>query len=439
MNVALIGPTCSGKTTCASRLYGRYGLRHLSTGQVLRENRDQQTALGILTRKYMEAGELVPDEIINAMIEEAVRKAPAGQGLLLDGFPSTLYQALFLNDLFLSTRRRLDAVILLDIPAPVVFNRAAKRLPHRTDDRPETLQNRLQVFRRTTGPVINFYRQGHRLCYLDANVPIEAEAAAISQLLDQIQGGTLRTILNATENQLVDKLLTEPTHAEVTALQPSLDIVFMGAPGSGKGTHATFLAEHLKLPRIATGELFRENLKADTVLGRIAHNYLDRGELVPDDITEAMIRERLGRPDAREGFILDGFPRTLPQAQSLDDIMLDLNRKLDSAIYLVMSDEEIVNRIAGRLLCPVCQAAYHIRDKKPKVDNLCDHDGTPLIRREDDDPATVQARLKSFHAQTMPVIQYYHKAGLLKEVPSSGPVLEVKEAVKTIVKNTPRR
>ena len=439
MNVALVGPTCAGKTTCASILCQTFELRHLSTGQVLRENRSQQTALGILTRKYVEMGELVPDEIINAMIEEAVRKTAPDQGLMLDGFPSTLYQARFLDELFKTTGRALDAVVWMQIPETLVFDRAARRLTRRPDDRPEILRHRLQVFRRTTGPVLDYYHQQNRLHYLEASGSVESVSSTLADIFRQIHQHTFQPRVEAAQQALLESLLSKPDAGRTAAFEPSLDIIVMGAPGSGKGTRASFLAEHLQIPHIATGDLFRENFSGDSILGKIAQTYIDRGELVPDDVTEAMVRERLNRPDAHEGYILDGFPRTLSQAEALDEIMEELKRKVDCVVFVVVPDEEIVRRISGRRLCPVCQASYHVDFKKPKVDNVCDADGSPLFQREDDDPQTVRSRLKVFHGQTMPVIDYYRQAGLLMEVPGSGDMAQMKQAMLSVVKQIKRR
>lgn len=425
MNVALVGPTCAGKTTCANRLEGPYGLRHLSTGQLLRENWAEQTALGILTRKYVERGELAPDEIINAMIESALRKIPIDNGLLLDGFPSTLYQARFLDELFEQTGRNLDAVILMQVDEATVFERSARRAEGRPDDRPEILHRRLQLFARTTGPVLDFYRKSGRLAYLDASGSVEAVTAQLEEMFDRIQAGQFTARLTPDQEQILDNLIAEPARTPVKVARPSLDMVLMGGPGSGKGTHSAFLAKQLHIPHIATGNLFRENLSDDTILGKIAHTYIDRGELVPDDVTEAMVRERLSRNDTEQGFILDGFPRTLPQANALDEIMDDLKRRLDTVFYLVVPDEEIIERISGRRICPLCQTPYHIVYNPPKVDQLCDHDGAMLYQRDDDDAETIRARLKVFHGQTMPVIDYYRKAGLLVEITGSGEVDEV--------------
>lgn len=433
MNIALVGPTCAGKTTCATRLCSQFQLRHLSTGQVLRENWAGQTALGLLTRKYVERGELVPDEIINAMIEEAIRKLGPEQGVLLDGFPSTLYQVLFLEELFRETGRVLDAVILMHVPDSVVLVRASKRVPARPDDRPGTLRRRLQVFRRTTGPVLEFYRRGERLVFLEALGSIESVQAAVAGLVSRLRAGGAAPALNDQQTRTLDEILVEPAWEKATVLQPSLDFLILGAPGSGKGTHAGFLSQYLGVPHLPTGNLFRDHLKGNTILGRIARSHIELGELVPDDVTEAMVRERLNRPDLGEGFILDGFPRTVAQAKALDEILEDMCRNLAGAIYLSVPDEEIITRLSGRFYCPSCQNTYHAQHQPPKTAGLCDHDQTPLQQRDDDTPETVRARLKVFHGQTLPVVDHYRQAGLIIEVPAVGEVAEVDEALAAVM------
>ncbi len=433
MNIVLVGPTCAGKTTCAARLCGHFGLRHLSTGHLLRENWANQTALGLLTRRHVERGELVPDEIINAMLEEAVRKLDPGQGLLLDGFPSTLYQTLFLESLFRETKRNLDAVLLLHTSDSVVFMRAARRVPVRPDDQPGTIRRRLRVFRRTTGPVLEFYRRGQKLAFVDATGSIESVSAALAGLLARIEKHEFSPALTPSQDRILDEIQAEPVWQRMAGGQTGHDFVILGGPGSGKGTHAGFLAKYLGVTHVPTGNLFRENLKEQTILGRIANSYIENGELVPDDVTEAMVRERLNRSDLQEGFILDGFPRTLPQAKALDDILGDMSRQLAGAIYLAVRDEEIIRRISGRRFCPTCQASYHVEYNKPKVEGVCDQDATALIQREDDDPETVKARLKVFHGQTMPVVDYYQQAGLLIEVPAEGEVGEVDQLLGTML------
>lgn len=214
-----------------------------------------------------------------------------------------------------------------------------------------------------------------------------------------------------------------------------MDIVLIGAPGSGKGTQAEKLSKRLGLPHIASGDLFRENLKNETELGKLAKTYMDRGELVPDDVTEAMIRERLSRSDTREGFILDGFPRTLPQAEALTEIMNSMRRQLDGVLYVKVSDEEIVKRLSGRIICRECQFPFHkiYNPFKTCPYNKCE--GQYLYQRDDDKPETVRARLKTFYKQTAPLVDYYEKAGLLIKVDGEGDLPEVTERMMAAVES----
>lgn len=208
-------------------------------------------------------------------------------------------------------------------------------------------------------------------------------------------------------------------------VRPSSDFVLLGAPGSGKGTQAVRLAAEFHLPHIATGDLFRDNLRAATPLGLLAKAYMDRGELVPDDITEAMVEERLGRADARNGFILDGFPRSVPQAQALTEMLAREHRRLAGVIHLRVPDDAIVMRLSGRMICRQCQAPYHSFFKAPKRPGVCDTCGGELYQRGDDTADTVRNRLATFHAQTEPLIAHYRTAGLLHEIDGSNDVNEV--------------
>ncbi|MGV3754949.1 MAG: adenylate kinase [Verrucomicrobiota bacterium] len=213
-----------------------------------------------------------------------------------------------------------------------------------------------------------------------------------------------------------------------------MNLVLLGGPGSGKGTQAESLSREFNLPHIATGDLFRENLKNDTDLGRLAKGYMNRGELVPDEVTEAMVRERLARPDTAPGFVLDGFPRTLPQAMALADILHRFRRHLTGVIYIAVSDEAIVQRLSGRWICQNCQAPYHLQFKPPTKAGTCDLCGGPLIQRDDDNATTVRSRLKTFHAQTEPLIEHYAKAGLLHKVQGENAVKEVTSQSVSIIR-----
>ncbi|MBO6101774.1 MAG: adenylate kinase [Opitutales bacterium] len=196
------------------------------------------------------------------------------------------------------------------------------------------------------------------------------------------------------------------------------NIILLGAPGSGKGTRAVVLSEVLGVPQIATGDLFRKNLKLMTEIGKVAKGYIDRGELVPDEVTAAMLRQRLEEPDAQNGFILDGFPRSVNQAKILDGLLAQKGAKINSVIYIKVDDEEIVKRLSGRMICSKCQAPYHKIDNKPKREGVCDKCGGELVVRDDDNPDTIRKRLKVFHETTFPLVELYPKSGILSEIKS---------------------
>lgn len=204
-----------------------------------------------------------------------------------------------------------------------------------------------------------------------------------------------------------------------------MNIVLFGAPGSGKGTQAERLCKELNLIHVASGDLFRENLNNKTGLGQLAKTYMDKGQLVPDDVTVAMVKERLSRPDARAGVVFDGFPRTLPQAKALDEAMAQMGRQVDGVLYIMVSDDEVVRRLSGRLICRECQTPFHkiFNPFKSCPFNKCE--GEYLYQRDDDKPETVRARLQTFHRQTKPLIEYYRQAGLLVEVEGEGDVAGV--------------
>jgi len=207
-------------------------------------------------------------------------------------------------------------------------------------------------------------------------------------------------------------------------------LVLLGPPGSGKGTQAERLKEQLGLPHVASGELFRENVGNETELGLLAKEYMDRGQLVPDDVTIAMVRERLQRPDCDDGVILDGFPRTLAQAQALDKMLAGTGRTLAGVLYINVPDKETVRRLSGRWICGQCQTPYHVVFSPPGDEGVCDECGGELYQRDDDRPETVRARLRVYHQQTAPLIDYYRRArpsagsgrSLLVEVDGAGDI-----------------
>jgi adenylate kinase len=194
-------------------------------------------------------------------------------------------------------------------------------------------------------------------------------------------------------------------------------VVLLGPPGAGKGTQAKIISEKMGLPHISSGDIFRENLKNQTELGALAKGYMDRGELVPDDVTIAMIRERLSRSDCSAGALLDGFPRTPAQAAALDAMLVDIGGKVNWAPYINVAEDELVQRLTGRWTCRVNPAhIYNIKSNPPAKPGICDLDGGELYQRDDDKEDTVKNRIQVYFKQTMPLIEYYRKAGVLVEV-----------------------
>ena len=195
-----------------------------------------------------------------------------------------------------------------------------------------------------------------------------------------------------------------------------MKIIMLGAPGAGKGTQAIRIAEKLGIPHISTGDIFRANIKNNTPLGQKAKSYMDQGLLVPDELTCDLVTDRIVKEDCQGGYILDGFPRTIPQAEALDKALEKLGTSIDFAIDVDVPDEAIVSRMGGRRACTGCGATYHVVFNPPKTEGVCDHCGEKLILRDDDRPETVQKRLDVYHSQTQPLISYYDAKGILRTV-----------------------
>ncbi len=202
-------------------------------------------------------------------------------------------------------------------------------------------------------------------------------------------------------------------------------LILLGAPGAGKGTQAKLLQEKLKIPQISTGDMLRAAKQAKTPLGLEAESYMNAGKLVPDEVVIGLIRERLKNPDTAQGFILDGFPRTVAQAEALSQVLGELGRKLDVVLNLEVPEQELVERLTGRRTCPNCGAGYHLKFSPPKHDEICDRCGTALIQREDDREDTIRHRLKVYNDQTAPLVKYYEKTGQLKPRAGIGSTDEV--------------
>lgn len=187
------------------------------------------------------------------------------------------------------------------------------------------------------------------------------------------------------------------------------NIILLGAPGAGKGTQAETICEHLNIPTISTGNIIREALKSGTEMGKKAKSYLDEGKLVPDEVVIGIVRDRLAQDDCKNGFVLDGFPRTIPQAEALDQMGVVIDKVID----LQVADEDVIQRMSGRRICEKCGASYHMRYNKPRVEGVCDKCAGTLVQRKDDHPDTVKERLKVYHEQTEPLEEYYRKKGKL--------------------------
>ena len=195
-----------------------------------------------------------------------------------------------------------------------------------------------------------------------------------------------------------------------------MKIIMLGAPGAGKGTQAKQIAAKYEIPHISTGDIFRANIKEGTALGMEAKSYMDKGQLVPDELTVKILLDRVSKDDCKNGYVLDGFPRTIPQADVLDKAVSELNDKIDYAINVDVKDDNIIRRMSGRRACLNCGATYHIVNVPPKKEGICDTCGSELVIRDDDKEETVKARLLAYHEQTQPLIDYYNNKGILKEV-----------------------
>ncbi len=212
-----------------------------------------------------------------------------------------------------------------------------------------------------------------------------------------------------------------------------MKIIMLGAPGAGKGTQAEMICEKYSLPHISTGDIFRANIKNGTELGVEAKKYMDQGLLVPDELTVKILLDRVAKDDCKNGYVLDGFPRTIPQAEVLDEALTKLGDKVDFAINVDVPDENIINRMSGRRACVTCGATYHIAYAPTKVEGVCDKCGSELILRDDDKPETVKNRLDVYHKQTQPLIDFYSNKGILKEVDGTVNMQDVFAAIVSIL------
>ncbi len=212
-----------------------------------------------------------------------------------------------------------------------------------------------------------------------------------------------------------------------------MKIIMLGAPGAGKGTQAKLIAEKYNIPHISTGDIFRANIKEGTELGKEAKQYMDKGQLVPDELTVRILLDRVAKDDCKNGYVLDGFPRTIPQAEVLDTEVAKLGDKIDFAIDVAVPDENIIKRMSGRRSCPGCGRTYHIVHIPPKKEGICDDCGKELVLRDDDKPETVKSRLDVYHKQTQPLIDYYSKQNILRTVDGTKDMDDVFTAITALL------
>jgi adenylate kinase len=214
---------------------------------------------------------------------------------------------------------------------------------------------------------------------------------------------------------------------------PELNLILFGPPGAGKGTQADRLKDDFQLPFISTGDMLRQNVRDETELGRKAKSYMDAGELVPDELIVAMAADRLGEQDARDGFILDGFPRTIDQADALDRQLSEMGRRITAALLIDVPDENVIQRLSGRRMCVKNGHNYHIELNRPKHEGVCDLDGSRLIQRDDDKPEVIKKRLSVYHEQTEPLVEHYEAVGLLRRIDGTRDPADVHDHIRAVI------
>jgi adenylate kinase len=212
-----------------------------------------------------------------------------------------------------------------------------------------------------------------------------------------------------------------------------LNLILFGPPGAGKGTQAERLRKDFELPYIATGDMLRANVKDETELGKKAKEYMDAGDLVPDELIVAMAADRLSQDDAQDGFILDGFPRTIEQAQALDKQLSDLGRRVTAALLVDVPDEEVIRRLSGRRMCVKAGHNYHVEFDPPKHEGVCDQDGSRLVQREDDKPEVIENRLRVYHEKTKPLVDYYDERGLMRRIDGTRDPADVHGHIRAVI------
>ncbi len=386
LNIALFGPPGAGKGTQSKLLIEKYNLTYIATGDILREEISKQTALGKEAKDIIDKGGLVPDEIIVKIIEKKVIMNLDSHGILFDGFPRTVVQAYILEGLLLKLNSSLTCMLSLEVPDDELINRMLERgkTSGRVDDNLDVIKVRLQEYETKTKPVINFYKE-KQIYY-----PING-VGSVEQIFEQL-------------SHTIDR----------TMKQDLFNVVLLGKPGSGKGTQGEILAANNNLVYISTGKLLRKEVEDNTDLGRIALPYMERGEIVPDEIAIKLIERQIKNNPAASGFIFKGFPRTIVQAYILDGLLRKINSRVSIMLNIRLSTLDAIKRLHDRSKT----------DKKRKYDT-----STELIL----------TRLEEYEKKTKPVIEYYQKQSIFFDVDGAGTPEEVSLRLQESIKKGVRQ
>lgn len=381
LNIALFGPPGAGKGTQSKLLLEKYNLTYISTGDMLREEIAQNTQLGVEAKAIIDKGGLVPDEIIVQIIEKKVTMNLESRGILFDGFPRTIVQAYILDGLLLKMNTSLTCMLSLEVPNDELMTRMLERskTSGRADDTLEVIKVRLQEYENKTKPVIDFYREKGKYFPILGVGGIDAIFKNLCQTIDK------------------------------TFTQDYFNIVVLGRPGSGKGTQGEILARKNNLVYISTGKMLRQEIANDSEIGRIAKPYMERGEIVPDEIAIKLIERKIEKNASAHGFIFKGFPRTIVQAYILDGLLRRLDTRVSCMLNLKLSTLDAIKRLNTRA----------------KTERSRPYDATTEL---------ILNRLEEYEKKTKPVIDYYKKQSVFFEVDGAGTTEEVSERLDEAVK-----
>jgi len=382
LNIALFGPPGAGKGTQSKLLIEKYNLTYIATGDILRQEIAENTDLGKKAKDIIAQGELVSDEIIVQIIEKKIKTNPDSKGILFDGFPRTLVQAYILEGLLLKLNTSLSCIISLDVPEDELIQRLLDRgkTSERADDNMKVIKNRLNEYKTKTAPVAEFYEEKEKLYKINGVGTIEDIHERITQAINN------------------------------TLKQEWLNIVIAGPPGAGKGTQGRLLADKYNLYYISTGSKLRKEVKNQTKIGKKVKPYLDKGELIPDEIVIQLIEREIKKHQNVNGFVFKGFPRTIIQAYILDGLLMKVNSSVSICMELKVPTLESIKRLSAR----------------GKTENARSYDQTTEL---------IVKRLEEYENRTAPVIDYYHKKDMAITINAKGDSEEIFERLSGSVEN----